>query len=185
MSNLNGNSPVQKLVTALHQEFQQSPKAGGVLDLLGNYCQNETDWKSYAHFNDDHYTRNLIARTELFDLIVLCWGKDQISPIHNHAGQRCWMTILEGSIFETLYHRHSDSNNNQLEKGETRTYEQGVVGYITDDIALHIIGATHDQPAISLHLYSLPYDECNIYDPVTGEVSPKKLSFYTVDGQPV
>lgn len=48
-----------------------------------------------------------------------------------------------------------------------RPLEKGVVGYITDDIALHVIRPV-TKTAVSLHLYSLPIAECSLYCPATG-----------------
>ncbi|MGH9352523.1 MAG: hypothetical protein ACRD2G_10235, partial [Terriglobia bacterium] len=37
----------------------------------------------YLYFCSDHYTRNLIQRTSLYDLLAICWEIGQQSPIHN------------------------------------------------------------------------------------------------------
>lgn len=42
--------------------------------------------QAYCHFSQDFYTRNLILRTDDFELLVLCWEPGQITPIHNHSG---------------------------------------------------------------------------------------------------
>jgi cysteine dioxygenase len=38
-----------------------------------------------------------------FDLILLCWGKGQGSPIHDHANSECFMKILEGTLTEARF----------------------------------------------------------------------------------
>lgn len=58
------------------------------------------------------------------------------------------------------------------------------LGYITDDIALHVIRPLTDT-AVSLHLYSYPIAECNIYDCGTGVVTRRRLGFYTEFGKVV
>src|SRR5919109_210188 len=38
-----------------------------------------------------HYIRNLIDRTSMYELIAICWEIGQISAIHDHDDQHCWM----------------------------------------------------------------------------------------------
>ena len=88
-------APIEQLIHELSAEFESSSKAPAVPELLCRYGATHDDWRRYAHFADDHYTRNLVIRTEVFDLMLLCWDRGQQSPIHNHEGQRCWMAVLE------------------------------------------------------------------------------------------
>lgn len=170
---------IEQLTEDLTQEFARDPKGAGVVALLEAYCKSEDDWKRFAHFAPEGYTRNLVTRTDGFDLIVLCWDKGQESPIHNHEAQRCWMGVLEGLLDETHCYERAEG---PPERREPKTYAKGQVAFIMDDIALHIIGAAGDAPGVSLHLYAQPYDECNIYCPETGKVSRKQLSFHSRGG---
>ncbi|KAL4452228.1 hypothetical protein ABPG75_007890 [Micractinium tetrahymenae] len=62
----------------------------------------------YLNFNDTHYTRNLVAENEDFELMVLCWGKGQGSRVHNHARSHGWVTALAGRVEETRYNNPRD-----------------------------------------------------------------------------
>ena len=44
------------------------------------------------------YTRNLIYKDERFEMMAICWDKGQISRVHNHADQKCWMTVPIGRL---------------------------------------------------------------------------------------
>ncbi len=52
----------------------------------------------HLYFCPDHYTRNLIHKTDLFELIAICWDIGQKSPIHNHRDQKCWMAMAYGKV---------------------------------------------------------------------------------------
>ena len=52
----------------------------------------------YLTWDGQHYTRNLIYKGDLFELIALCWEVGQVSRIHNHQGQRCWMAVPIGCL---------------------------------------------------------------------------------------
>jgi cysteine dioxygenase len=173
-------TPIHEFAADLLSEFHRDPQAPGVVGLMARYTAEHDDWREYALFDDATYTRNLVVRNDTFDLIVLGWGKGQESPIHNHSGQRCWMSILEGAIEEIFFETPDEPRAGPLTPGRSRAYAPGEVAYITDDIALHLIRPIGGR-ATSLHLYSLPYDECNVYDPETGAIERRELSFHSID----
>src|SRR5207245_9931539 len=52
----------------------------------------------YLFFSLGNYTRNLIFRNELCEVITLCWEIGQGSRIHNHRDQNCWMATPIGRL---------------------------------------------------------------------------------------
>ena len=56
---------------------------------------------------DDGYQRNVIKRTDHYELVAICWKPGQITPIHDHRGSDCAFIILE----ESQRRRHSKSMN--------------------------------------------------------------------------
>jgi cysteine dioxygenase len=177
------SSTMQALVTQLTRAFEQD-KGARAAQLLAAYATGSTDWARFASFEKDHYTRNLVARNTHFELLVLCWGAGQKSPIHDHQGQRCWMGVLDGKLVETQYRPPRPGASRALEKKHSQVFERGGVAYITDDIALHDIGGFDGSAAVSLHLYAGPIAACRIYDPLTGAVTTKVLEYDTIGGRP-
>src|SRR6476646_8337582 len=51
---------------------------------------------SYLTWDRQHYTRNLIDKTPLYELIAICWEVGQGSSVHNHQDQNCWMFVPTG-----------------------------------------------------------------------------------------
>jgi hypothetical protein len=51
----------------------------------------------YIFYANSHYTRNLIYKCELFEILAICWNVGQVSRIHNHRGQNCWMVTPEAA----------------------------------------------------------------------------------------
>src|SRR5207245_9259962 len=45
----------------------------------------------YLYFRRSHYTRNLIYRDDLFEVVAIGWEPSHASAIHNQRGQECWM----------------------------------------------------------------------------------------------
>ena len=174
--------PIHELQQELVAEFARDPRGRGVAKLLAAYAAAHDDWRAYALESDGGYTRNLVARTEAFELIVLCWRAGQESPIHCHAGQHCWMAVIDGEFEEVQYDAPADVRPGPLQPVSSRSYGRGKVAYIHDDIALHIVRPKAGGSGCSLHLYSRPIDTCRIYDPRSGAVQTKTMSYHSVHG---
>lgn len=177
--------PIDQLVDALTSSFESGFRADAVVQLMQAYVGEHEDWRAFASWSDGGYTRNQIARNEHFELLLLCWGAGQESPIHNHEGQHCWMGVLEGFIEERRYCCPEDVRPGALTPRDADTFERGQVAFIQDEIGLHLVRSARDGAAVSLHLYATPYDSCSAYCPDTGKLTRKQLSNNTVRGVPV
>jgi len=72
--------------------------------FMESYQADSSDWKQYAVFDKYKYTRNLIHEGNgKFNLLLLCWNKNQKSTIHDHSDSHCFMKMLDGSLTEILY----------------------------------------------------------------------------------
>ncbi|KAN0023254.1 hypothetical protein ACTFIU_011421 [Dictyostelium citrinum] len=181
------DSPLNRLVENLTEEFKNVQPEGFtgngqvIVNLLTEYINNHNDWKEYVFYCPYSYSRNLIAKNDMFELMVICWRRGQPSPVHNHEDQRCWMGCVKGQLEET-YYVFSDTKSTKgtglLEQSYTHPIDNGSVGYITDEIAFHRMQSIADE-TISIHLYSKPITECNIYCPEKGTITRKKLGYFT------
>src|SRR5205814_9621394 len=52
----------------------------------------------YLNWDRQHYTRNLIDKTPLYELVAICWEVGQVSSVHNHREQNCWMAVPIGRL---------------------------------------------------------------------------------------
>jgi cysteine dioxygenase len=163
-------------------DFGRDPKGSGVARILSEYAREHADWRDFALFDSATYTRNLIARNTWFEMLLLCWNKGQSSPIHNHAGQNCWMAVLEGEIEEQQFDSPSAGRRECSLKGASKVFAPGKVAFINDDIALHRVSPRAGGVGVSLHVYSRPIDVCNVYDESTGSVISRSLSYHSVRG---
>jgi len=155
-----------------------------VADLLREYAESGTCWRNWAHFVPERYSRNLVHRSETFELLLLCWGEGHASPIHDHSGQQCWMAILDGELEEVHYDEPRDGSTRPMASGRIRRFSAGGVAYIHDDIALHLIRPAPGTRGVSLHLYADPIDACRAFDPATGRATPVEVGYHSVRGVP-
>jgi cysteine dioxygenase len=176
------NFPILGLQRELASEFDRDPRGSRVARMLAEYSASHDDWRHFALFDAEVYTRNLVARNEHFEMLILCWNVGQHSPIHNHAGQNCWMAVMEGEIEETLFSPPTAGIPGPLVPRSSKVHLPGRVGFINDDIALHRVRPVPGRRGISLHLYSKPIDVCNVYDEATGRIGQSRLVYHSVEG---
>lgn len=173
--------PIDALCRTLLKEFERDPRGTRVAQHLGEYARACDDWRDWALFGDAHYTRNLVHRCGRYELLLLAWAEGQESPIHDHAGQHCWMAVLDGDVEEIHY--KDGGPGRPLVASPARRFQRGQVAYIADEIALHLVRPVAGGHAVSLHLYSDPIDTCRVYDPATGAGRRLDVGYHSVRGE--
>src|SRR6266536_2822175 len=78
-----------------------------VLDLCSSVMITDSSLAPYVFFDDAFYTRNLIYRDELFEVMTICWSPGQKTAIHTHNGQLGWMTVSQGEVQTHEFHHTS------------------------------------------------------------------------------
>jgi cysteine dioxygenase len=141
----------------------------GVLEYLRANPVDPVTLNPYAWFCGEKYTRNLILRTPLFELIAICWESGQVSSIHNHRGQRCWMAIAYGKVqVQNFRLVQCDPAGQTCELEPTSRYliDAATPGEVDPEEPIHLVAnpAAFGSRAMTLHIYSLPFDTCEVYD---------------------
>lgn len=143
----------------------------------------------YLNWDRQHYTRNLIDRTPLYELMAICWEIGQASSVHNHRDQNCWMAVPMGRLQVENFHLvHQDLAGGRSKLEPLDTVEMNVSQPCAVDPAdpVHRVVNPREfnQRAISLHIYSRPFDTCVVYSPEQGTCGEIKLHFTTEYGKP-
>ena len=140
----------------------------------------------YRVGHPDRYTRHLLHKDpqNRFIVLSLVWQPGQATPIHDHA---CWgvMGIVDNTLEEICYDRLDDGSRPdycELEQSRGTDVSKGGVAYLLPPYEeIHRIGNTSGKPTISLHVYGRDLDEINVFDPVSGKVSPMRIKYYSPD----
>src|SRR5580704_12743195 len=69
-----------------------------IVSLLRRMPVEEASLAPYLCWDRQHYTRNLIDKTDLYELVAVCWEVGQSSSVHNHRDQNCWMAAPVGKL---------------------------------------------------------------------------------------
>jgi cysteine dioxygenase len=144
----------------------------------------------YLTWNSQHYTRNLIDKTPLYELLAICWDIGQVSSVHNHRDQNCWMTAPIGRLLVENYRvlfEDVEGGKCKLETADTVEMNPSDPCAVDPKQPVHrVCNPRHfNQRAVSLHVYSRPFDTCVVYSPEIGTCGEIKLRFNTRYGQAV
>jgi cysteine dioxygenase len=182
---------IQDFISELHKFPEPAfDQTGEILGFLQRTTVSPETLAPYINWNAQHYTRNLIDKTPLYELISICWEVGQVSSVHNHRDQNCWMTVPIGRLLVENFHLVSqDVERGHSRLASTDTVEMNPAHPCAVDPAdpVHrVLNPRHfAERAVSLHIYSRPFDTCVVYSPEQGTCGVIKLHYNTVFGQPV
>ncbi len=144
--------------------------------------------EKYLHWSSKCYTRNLIFKNDLFELMAICWDVGQQSRVHNHSEQKCWMSMPIGTLqiknFKTL-ELDEDRKRCLLEETDSFNIHSKLPASVNLEEPIHQVLnlAEFNQRAVSLHIYSKPFDKCLAYCLETNQFSLVPLFYTSIDGK--
>lgn len=152
------------------RELRESDFTGveGTLEFIRTNPVDSETLKPYLFWNSQHYTRNLIDKTELYELLAICWEPGMKSSIHNHKGQNCWMAAPLGRLAVQNYRLLEE--NLAAHHCNIQPSDNAIIT-IENPVAVDPVNPVHDvsnprewnERAVSLHVYSRPFDSCIVY----------------------
>ncbi|HET7441505.1 MAG TPA: cysteine dioxygenase family protein [Terriglobales bacterium] len=142
----------------------------------------------YLTWDRQHYTRNLIDKTPLYELIAICWEIGQVSSVHNHRDQNCWMAVPIGRLLVENYklvHQNLEHGKCKLETADTVEMNSTHPCAVDPREPVHRVYNPREfnARAVSLHVYSRPFDSCVVYSPEQGTCGEIKLHYTTEYGK--
>ena len=181
--------PIQDFATAL-RKFPETAFGGTeeILRFLERTPVSADTLSPYVTWDRQHYTRNLIDKTPLYELVAICWEVGQASSVHNHRDQNCWMAVPIGRLLVENYRVITQNlDDGKCELKPTDTVEMNS----THPCAVDPLEPVHrvvnsrefNQRAVSLHVYSRPFDTCVVYSPEQGTCGVIKLHYTTEYGK--
>jgi cysteine dioxygenase len=142
----------------------------------------------YLFYSKGCYTRNLIYKNGIFECMAICWEIGQFSRIHNHRGQHCWMSTPIGRL--RVQNFHVDERNTA--HGTCRIAPTSVVdmdpthpAYVDPAEPVHQVLNLPEfgRRAVSVHIYSKPFDMCEVYQRESGAYSDVPLHYTSEYGK--
>jgi cysteine dioxygenase len=180
---------LQHFIDGLHK-LKEADFSGvnGTLQYLRENPVDPESLKPYLFWNAQHYTRNLIDKTNLYELLAICWEVGMASSIHNHQGQNCWMAAPIGRLAVQNFRLISED----LAAHRCNIVPTNVVEITPGNpVAVDPLNPVHDvrnprewgQRAVSLHIYSRPFDSCIVYSVEQGSCGQIALNYTSMYGK--
>jgi len=160
---------ISAFATQLSEIPEEQFTDSAVLEFMRENPVSVASLYPFLYFSPEHYTRNLILHTPLFDLIAICWEIGQKSRIHNHTNQRCWMGIAFGKVQVQNYRLiRQDPSAQFCELAPTERYviDAENPAEVDAEEPIHIVvnPPAFASRAVTLHIYSRPFNACEVYD---------------------
>ena len=169
---------LKTLMEILESEFARNRGIEGnvarLSKILESYRSNAQEWKDYALFDPAKYTRNLVDDGNgKYNLIIQCWSPGQESMVQNFSDSHCIFKILHGELTDTLYEAPTSSSTVPIAMNikKESVHVANEVSYISNKIGLQNLCNKSNGPTVSLHLFSPPLNEAQIYSPKTSRSS--------------
>jgi len=175
MAELNEITSIEKLVETLNKKNNSY----SYLDVLKAIDIDPVQFEKYYTWKEDRYTRNCVSRNDDYELLVICWEKEQQSPIHDYDFREAWVHPLRGRILEE---RFREFRHKKLELVSSVILGVNEFSYL-DQITIHRFKNIFDSRSVSLHLYSTPVQKWRVYHQDTGETEVKSLSYDSYEGE--
>ena len=179
---------IQTIIDGLCSLPEDDFTCDGVYRFLSDNPVNVDSISPYFHWSETHYTRNLIHKNERFELMAICWESGQVSQVHNHSEQMCWMTVpigrLRGQNFAVAEY---DGERGHCRLVETDTFELSdcLTAKVELEEPIHQILNLSEfgERAVSVHIYSKPFDRCLSYCRETDTFKEVPLFYTSIDGK--
>lgn len=178
---------IENLVEGLREIPDADFTCDNVYQFLGENPVDVETISPYFFWSEKFYTRNLLYKDERFELMVVCWERGQVSRIHNHADQLCWMTVpvgkLRGQNFRAV---EIDETRGFCKLAETDDFDLSdcLAAKVELEQPIHQILnlSEFESRAVSLHIYSKPFDKCLSYCRDTDTFKEVNLCYASIRG---
>ena len=174
----------------------------GVLDFCASVQITDSSLDPYVFFDDKFYTRNLVYRDDLFEVMTICWQPGQKTAVHTHNGQLCWMILQSGNLgvvdYKWMGCDHPEYQNvvdidclagSEHTKLEViREIEACAGGPVLTADKLQTIHRLYNlsertERAVSIHVYSRPIDSCVAFDMENQRCYRRELAYFSKYGE--
>ena len=179
---------IDQLVRGLREMPDEMFVCEPVYEYLNDHPIDTDSIQKYIHWSPKFYTRNLIYKDDRFEMMAICWDKGQVSRVHNHWDQRCWMMVPVGKLLgQNFGIEEIDEARGYCKLYETNNFEltECLAARVDLEEPIHQVLnlAEYDARAVSIHIYSKPYDRCLSYCRDTNTFKEVELFYSSIDGK--
>ena len=129
----------------------------GVLQIMKQVDIPREEYEKYYSWSDEKYARNVLERNNEFEILLICWEKGQLSPIHDFNSQEAWIHPVQGWIKEGRF-KINPGDDASLEKVSSVLLGTDEYSYM-NQVGIHRYSNAYEVRPFSLNVYSKPVTE--------------------------
>lgn len=133
----------------------------GYFEVLQRMDISMEEFESYFTWSEERYTRSCLARTDDFELMLICWEEGQQTQIQDFGDAMAWIHPVCGSLKEERY--LLSDNGTGLIKVSSLGIDTGEFSFV-HKTGIHHYRNNYESRTVSLHLYVKPVTSRKIYD---------------------
>ena len=150
-----------KTVDELISRLKQKSPVENYLDIMEHIDIPLREFEKYYTWNKERCSRNCLVKTEDFELLLICYEKNQQTPIHDFDSNQAWIHIIQGQLSEERF-RVSEFGKS-LERLSLMTL--GVKDYsFMSKVGIHRYKNINNARSVSLNLYCKPIESWTLFD---------------------
>lgn len=149
-----GNFSLTRFIDYLNHLPDEELNIDLIIDLMHRVKIRHDEIEECLVFSKESYARNLFHKNSRFEVLVMCWGPNQVSPIHDHDQSFSVEKIYSGRILCNNYQRIDADKDEIIETAEYIAKDGDVIFGRQGDI--HRIATVDNESAVSIHLYAPP-----------------------------
>jgi predicted metal-dependent enzyme (double-stranded beta helix superfamily) len=159
-----------------------------VQDYILQHAVRPETLEKYLFYSKGNYTRNLIFKNDVFECMAICWEVGQFSRIHNHRDQNCWMSVPIGRLrVQNFRVEERDATCGKCRIVPTDIYDMDAEhpAYVNPLEPVHQVLnlPEFNARAVSIHVYSKPFDTCEVYQREKGTYADVPLHYTSEYGK--
>jgi len=175
---------VERLAAIPAREFAYA----SVKEFVAAHAVKPETLEPYLFFSKSCYTRNLIFKNDLFECLTICWDIGQASRIHNHRGQNCWMVTPIGRLrVQNFRVDNRDPERGTCTLAPTDAFDmdhQNPAAVNPAEPVHQVLNLLEfNRRAVSIHVYSRPFDSCEVYSREKGTYFDVPLHYTSEHGK--
>jgi len=165
---------IERLNVAVEHCASHTDSCQAVKKVLEAWIHPDADFLSpeFLEPAQDCYARRLLYRHPKgdFTVVIMVWGRDQGTPIHDHAGMWCVECVYRGCIRVDSYDLQGTPEDEEVGFKEAGSVIAGCgnAGALIPPFDYHVIENAGDEPAVTVHVYGGDMTWCNCYTDLGG-----------------
>jgi cysteine dioxygenase len=121
-------------------------------------------------------------------VLAICWNVGQVSRIHNHRDQNCWMVTPIGRLrVQNFRVENRDASHGACHLIPTDSYDMDAThpAVVAPEEPVHQVLNLPEfgAQATSVHIYSYPYASCEVYSMERGSYADVPLHYSSEYGK--